>query len=274
MTLRSALSVAVLSTLLASPLACSSDSDAAPAGYTVDTVCAATTPKLCAGRKGCCDKAKFAYDAAGCEANEKTVCEQNVAEVKAGTMTFDGSKVDACLAKYQQLLDKCFISFEEITTFIADFKVCQVFVGKVAAGGACTRTAQCAPAAGANEQVACTNGKCVLTKLLPEGAACTFAMGVSEFCQTGTFCDADFTKTPPAGTCKKSLAIGETCTGKAFGCGLGNYCDSATQKCVAGKAVGASCGNDLECKSLSCDNTATTCAAGDPLVEPKECNGK
>lgn len=275
MTLRNVLSVAVLSTLLASPLACSSDDEGTTStGYTVDTVCAATTPKICAARKGCCDKAKLAHETAGCEAHEKSKCDLNVAEVKAGTMTFDGSKVDACLAKYQQLLDKCYVSFEEISAFIADLKICQIFVGKVAAGGACSRTEQCAPAAGANEQVACTNGKCVLTKLLPEGSACKYESGSTEFCQSGTYCDADFTKMPIVGTCKKSLAIGESCAGKQFACGLGSYCDMASQKCTEGKAVGAACGSDLECKTLACDGTAKTCSAGDPLVDAKECNGK
>lgn len=273
MTVRSLLSVAALSSFLASPLACSSDDGGGSTnpGYTVDNVCAQTVPKICSARKSCCETAKLTYEQAGCESREKTECDKNVAEVKAGTMTFDGSKVDACVAKYTELLNKCYLTFSEITTFINDFKICQVFVGRVPVGGACERTAQCAPATGNNEQVACTNNKCVLTKLLPEGAACKYEMGVTEYCGANLFCDADFTKMPIVGTCKPSLAIGADCSTKPFGCGLGNRCDMATKKCVEGKAEGAMCANDLECKSLSC---ATTCQKGDPLVEQKECNGK
>lgn len=274
MTFRTALSLVFLSAGLSSPLACSSD-DGGTTGptYTVDNVCAQTLPKVCAARKSCCEKAAFPYDAAGCEANEKTDCDKNVAEVKVGTMTFDGSKVDPCLAKLQPLLDKCYLSFTEISSFIADLKVCQVFVGKVAVGGTCDRDAQCAPPAGANEQVACTSGKCVLTKLLAEGAACKLESGVTEYCASGTFCDADFTKMPYVGTCKKALAVGEACDTKPFGCGLGNNCDMATKKCTAGKAEGAACANDIECASLSC-GTAKTCTKGDPMVDAKQCNGK
>jgi hypothetical protein len=249
-------------------------------GYTLDTVCAQVTPKICAGRKSCCTT-EGAFDEAKCEAFELMKCQANVAEVKAGTMTFDGSHIDECLTKIQPLLDGCVATIPIIEKAVTDLKLCNtIFQGKKMAGDACTEDAQCAQPTAAGSSAGCDakTNQCSTTTFADLGAACAFGAPANTFCKSGLYCDADFTKNPVVGTCKTATALGATCDKTKVNdleCGLGFYCEGTSSACVKAKDGGAACTGAIECQSLACTipmgAKAGTCAPLDPLVKSKEC---
>ena len=262
----------------------SSGAAGAASAYTLDTVCAQIPSKICAARATCCMKEPTGYDAAGCQKHETTQCEANVAEVKAGTMTFDPTHIDDCLAKIQPVFDKCSLSLIDYASLVPTLAECnQIFAGKKATGDACERTAQCAQPSSPDAAAGCddTSKLCTVTSFVGPAGACAFGStgNASSFCKSGLYCDADLTKMPAAGTCKPATALGAPCDkAKAFDleCGLGSYCDGASGVCVAGKAVGSPCAAGLECASLQCDlvmGKNGTCGAQAPLVKPSECTG-
>lgn len=270
------------------PFGCSSDpatgttgdggtSDGSTAAYTLDNVCDQVLPKLCAQRKSCCQSQPGGFNEAQCLAFEKRDCEKNVAEVKAGTMTFDPTNIDACLAKLGPYVDRCRVPISEALLLFNELAtLCKIFAGKVAEGGNCERSEQCATS---GDQLAnCTAGKCKLTKLQGAGATCSFGGPTEEFCKSGLFCDANVAKSPPSGTCKTATVPGQPCDAQNafnFQCGLGYYCDKASAKCTAAKNEGATCENALECNSLDCDippgGATGSCTAVAPIAKDEEC---
>jgi hypothetical protein len=245
--------------------------------YTLDDVCAQIVPKICTMRQPCCTSSGIGYDDAACQANEMSKCQANVAEVNAGTMTFDPTNIDACLSGIQPWVDKCTLSFTDYESVFGALKLCRsVFAGSVAEGGACDRDDQCKMPSDPNASTSCSNGTCTTTTLLAEGAACSYASGTTSICGGGTYCDADFTKQPPTGTCKKPTALGASCDKtKMFDleCGVGNYCDSTSGTCTAGKGAGTSCTQQtaLQCSTWQCDNGQ--CAKANPIVNDTDCKG-
>ncbi len=245
--------------------------------YTLDNVCERTAPRVCAIRKGCCEKTA-GYDEATCLTREREACAKDVAEVRAGTMTFDPARLEACVASLTPLIDKCTLGVEDFGDAAAILKDCHVFAGKLGEGVACTRDNQCAPSTSADAFVGCEEQKktCRTIRILGAGATCELGDGFAAVCGKGLYCDIDFQDPPPRqGTCKTALGLGATCSqAKPLECGLGYYCD-ASNKCVAGKAGGASCTDALQCASLVCQRTNDagpgTCKPVDPIVKKYEC---
>lgn len=242
--------------------------------YTLDDVCERTAPKVCELRKPCCEKT-HGYDEQACLAEAKATCAKDVADARAGRATFRQERIDPCLAKYKPLFEGCYETFSLVTEAAATLKDCQAFEGQLAEGEACERGSQCKPSPDANAVTGCDDKtkRCTTTKLLGEGAACRIGDGASGFCTAGLYCDADFTKAPVVGTCKRATARGAICdTTKQFAleCGLGSYCDKTSGKCTAAKAAGAPCNDNLECERLECDANKT-CAPLKPLVDLNEC---
>lgn len=248
------------------------------AGYTLDDVCQKTQPQGCEWSKACCTQSGFGYDATGCAKNAMAGCEKNVEEVKAGKMTFDPTKVDACLAVYQKLFGQCTLGVHEYLLALDELKTCSLtFQGKLPTGASCDRDAQCAPSADPNVFVGCDDvtGKCTQSKRLSLGATCAVGDAVADFCAPGLYCDAAWSPTPPyPGVCKTATAEGQQCNGfKPYNleCGPGFYCNKGTSLCTKAKVGGATCTETIECQSFSC--SLGKCGALAPLVDQKTCTG-
>lgn len=253
-------------------------SGASSSGYTLDDVCQKTQPQGCEMSKDCCTKSGFGYDANGCLKNALADCEKNVDEVKAGKMTFDPSKVDACLAVYKKLLAECTLGVNEFLLALDELKACSLtFQGKLPTGASCDRDVQCAPSPDPNTFVGCDDvtNKCTQSKRLPQGSNCSVGDGVGDFCAPGLYCDATWAALPPyPGVCKTATALGQKCnTFKPYNleCGAGFYCNKDTSVCTKAKIGGAGCLESLECQSFACE--LGKCAPLDPLVDQQTCTG-
>lgn len=257
------------------------DGSDASATYTLDDVCGRIAPKICAMRKSCCEQAA-SYDEAGCVAHETTECGKDVSDVRAGRATFHPEIVDGCLTRLQPFFDNCYLTFDILYRVADLLRTCRAFEGQLAEGAACERSSQCASPTEARAIVGCDDATktCKVTRFLAEGAACTLASGLPSVCDDGLYCDADLTKSPASGTCKKATPRGAPCDAtKAFDleCGFGSYCAATTRVCTAGKNGGAPCQEDLECASVSCvagTGTGKTCKPPGALVTPSECTGR
>ncbi len=246
--------------------------------YTLDNVCSKVAPQICSAAESCCNTAGFGYDANGCQAASIFQCGKDVAEVKAGTMTFDPSKIDACLAEYQKLLAKCVLSIADFFSLLEGLAPCNsIFQGNLPEGAACQRDAQCALPGTPNTYVGCDEGTktCVHWTRLAEGAQCQLGDGVTDYCETGLYCDVNLVGSPPFnGTCKQATALGAKCDGTNpynLECGLGYYCNASTSLCTVAKVGGASCTTGIECQTFDCE--AGKCTAQEPLVDQGLCTG-
>ena len=240
------------------------------AKYTIDTVCSKIAAPTCAMRKSCCDQAG-AYDEAGCMAEVTAACKLNVADVKAGIMTFDGEFVDACITATQPYSDKCFLNVNDLFGIPEDLEPCtHVFAGQLAAGAACDRTEQCASSVADREFTRCdaSSKKCTTFTFLPLDAACTISAKATKICDEGTYCKAAILD----GKCTANTAFGAACNSNAIvslECGWGNTCDKTTATCVEAGAEGATCTTPVDCKSVTC--TGGMCVKPDPLFTKLQC---
>ncbi|MDI1481432.1 hypothetical protein [Polyangium sp. y55x31] len=262
-------------TLVLGLAACGDDTGGTtpPPKYTLDNVCAQIAPQLCEVRKTCCEKGD-GYDEAACITFETKVCEQNVADVEAGLMTFDGNSIDACLVAMKPYADKCFLTIPDYYKAPEDLAPCsKVFAGKLTEGSNCERDAQCASSVEKREIVACDDDtkKCSATRFLPLDAACKVEANAKELCDQGLYCDYDLLAME--GLCKQARKLGEACTPSPLqlSCGLNAYCDATTKVCTEAKVEGSACQSPLECQSLKCE--AMACAPLDPLFDGDQCKG-
>jgi hypothetical protein len=249
--------------------------------YTLDDVCARTGPVVCNVRKPCCEQTG-GYDEQGCLAHANVDCAKDVEAARAGRETFHPEVIDACLAKLQDIYKSCYLTFDLLNKAEQFVHDCRIFDGTLAEGASCERDGECKAPSDANATVSCeTKTKtCKVTHILADGAACTIADGLPDICGEGLYCDVDFTKKPPAGTCKAKTAIGSHCdSAKQFDleCGFGNYCNTSSAVCTVGKAANEACKSDLECQSLKCNNASDagtgTCNALEPLSKTEQCKG-
>src|SRR5678816_3475647 len=112
---------------------------------TLDTICARLAPAICEMSQNCCFTSGIGYDASGCESQALAECEANVAEVRAGTMRFDPSLLNACLAQYQTLYARCYSSATDTMTIVKELEVCaSMFAGSLPQEAPCERREQCA----------------------------------------------------------------------------------------------------------------------------------
>lgn len=257
-------------------LACGdANTNSTPPKYTVDNVCPQIAPELCTTRENCCLQAG-AYDETGCVTFETGECEKNVADVKAGKMTFDGESIDPCIEAVKPYADKCRLTIPDFYSAPTDLAVCaKVFAGTLPEGSVCERDAQCASSPSDKEFVRCDKGtkKCTTIRFLAKDAACTLSTGTNEFCDEGLYCNANILTMK--GTCQTATPLGSPCTLNAGGfsleCGLGYYCDSTTKVCAKAKAGGEACSFLLDCQSLKCTNSV--CTDPDPLYGKEQCTG-
>lgn len=238
-------------------------------GYTLDNVCAKLPVATCEERKECCEKGS-GFDQAGCEARERTECEANVAEVKAGTMTFHPENIAPCFAMLEPYGEQCFLTLSDLYTFLEEFKICHIFTDQRALGETCERRSQCATSEVEDEAIGCNEGTCSVVRFLAEGAACSVTSQDS-FCTGGLYCDAD--AETMEGTCEKAAAVGDDCSSNPLVCGLDSYCDPTAGLCTAPKAGGDACTSHIECQSFVCDAATSQCNPIRILSSELECKG-
>jgi len=244
------------------------------AKYTIENVCTKTPALYCAVRESCCTQAMSGYEESGCLTDVTTECEKNVADVKAGIMTFDGESIDTCLAALQPFSDICFLEIADLKQLPGALAPCaKVFMGQLKDGETCERTSQCQSSLSDREFVQCDDStkKCKTTRFLPIDSPCKISQTTSEFCDDGLYCDFDLLSMK--GTCKTSTPLGGACNPGTLSleCGLGYKCDPMTSVCVEAGDEGAACTTPLDCKSAKC--SSQMCAKADPMFKSKECTG-
>jgi hypothetical protein len=253
-------------------LACGGEdaSGTSSAGYTLETVCDQVAPKVCELRSPCCTAAGTGFDRAGCEADFKSKCNEDVKAVNAGDETFDPSGIDACLAKLPAIFAKCTLTQLDIVTTILDIRICNAFEGKKGEGASCTRNSECQQSDDSNTFVSCNDQTKLCTRLTVAnlGDGCGATTGA--VCDQGLYCDAPVITSP--GTCKTATAKGQSCARPAIAnpeCGIGAYCDGTSGTCVEAKAAREACTLPGECASGQCE--AGGCSVGIPFVNGAEC---
>ena len=224
----------------------------------LDGICAKIASATCtSGLEVCCTKHGLPYDHGNCTSNVTTVCDAAVAEVKAGTRTYDASKADECLSALRSLYSTCSVP---LLTFIKAYPPCnQLLNGSTPLGGSCTNDAECHAAPGALANCG-AGGRCENLSVVGKGAPCAFGGSTPALCDTGLYCSTPGSGAP--GTCKTAKGIGSTCGGSFdTACGFGNSCNGRI--CAPGLPQGSSCSSNLECASWSCPSGS----CGDPNVE-------
>ncbi len=170
------------------------------AGYTLENVCQKTQPQGCEWAKDCCTTSGFGYDKSGCEKRALGDCEKSVAEVKAGKMSFDPTKVDACLAAYKKLLSQCTVGVNDLYLALDELKACSyAFQGKVPTGSSCDRDADCAPSADPNVFVGCDDAAKGAARPQAASARADAAIGdqIAGFIAARLYCEMRRGPAPP-----------------------------------------------------------------------------
>jgi hypothetical protein len=214
------------------------------------------------------------------------------AGVEDGTIKYDEDKASACI----DLLGDTDCDFAGLDQ---DNPCEEIFIGTVPTGGQCVTDLQCANfgecefTGTCDPDITCCTGTCagsvtesalggpcgdelhvcaansfckppasgsgagVCTALITtEGGACE----AIEACANPMYCNINFTTGD--GACKKPAPSGAACSlMDLLPCADSReYCDATTQRCVADAAVGATCGNGVQCVGYaSCVNG--TCLA-------------
>jgi hypothetical protein len=198
--------------------------------------------RYCSLVTGCCSEVGNQNDPKICRSAVASVMGANVASLENGRASFDAQAAEQCLEELDAFMASCSPASEHPA-------VCgQVVRGKVAAGGACRWTNDCAPASGAT--VFCqfdheaAQGECVQQPPPVEGMACD-----------ETACDADPTLYCDfsAGTCAARPGAGGACD-IDIPCGPGTRCVGT--QCAAEQPIGGDCSLGQPCAAGS------YCAAG------------
>ena len=249
---------------------CGSDDEDDGRTYTLDEVCAETVPVICKKRESCCTASGVGFDQAGCEAHEMAECMQNVSDVEAGLMEFDGSKVDACIDAFDAFLAQCRVPLADLVRNLQSLRPCAgVWTGQKDIGAACTRGAECKPSADANTFTNCSDqGRCQRVTIVGNGDGCNLTGDDVRICADGLYCD---TQLVGNATCKQAVAVGQSCDPLQQDCSLGAYCAIGSQSCDAAHGAGEDCVVFSQCESLSC--TGGQCDPAEPIVGGQECTG-
>jgi hypothetical protein len=232
-------------------------------GYTLDDICSQLPQKVCQSRASCCNQT-YGYNQPNCESVEKQDCDEMVAEVKAGTRTFDPAMVDVCLADVQPLLDKCLFTGDMEGALYKAINTCgKIFPGTGTPGSPCTMQSDCAPSSDPNGYFGCSgqNNQCFQGTILSQGAPCNYYLNV---CDDGLACATD-SISDQEGTCTAVTPIGDSCSTSNH-CGLGNYCTN--NACQVAKQTGT-CSNFHHCASLNCEGGQ--CAPSAPIIRQADC---
>lgn len=203
-----------------------------------------------------------------------------------GTMAFDGTWADACVAKQAAnipappascdgLPGKDMILDHHGTPSFHQIPECRkLWVGLVQQGGACDYEAQCAEGLACADDgtgtyvcqpVGTAGTACILDRRCDDGLICNAKLhqcgslgGVgaaclySSECQNGLLCASSKCATP--------IPLGGSCAGVLGGCTPGTGCSFSTSTCVSLQPDGASCSFSGECLGR-CDTTLGKCVS-------------
>ncbi len=251
---------------------------ATTSSYTLADVCEKTAPIGCDLDKPCCEASGYGFDKEGCVKRAIAECKHYVAEVQAGTMQFDPTPIDACIAAFEPLMQKCVPSADDLFPVFDALEPCtQIWKGSLKEGAPCDWDAECAQSDDPNVYVSCDDDLkiCRHFRKLGPNEACELSVTAPGACAPGLFCDAFLAGAPPyKGVCKPATAPGQQCnTFKPYDleCGLGFYCNDSTGVCTSAKPGGATCIETIECQTLTCD--LGQCAPQEPLVNQAICTG-
>ena len=245
--------------------------------YSLDELCPAIVPRICSLREDCCNLTGFGYSKVGCEATELAECQQNVDDVKAGLLTYDGTLVPACLSATEDLNAQCLVIAADIALILREVEPCaDIFNGTLPEGGACSRSEQCAPYPDPDVFESCDDdtGLCQTIELLGLDEPCALSGPVLRLCDTGLFCDLSVVDASTSGTCRPATPENAPCDTTRFPdleCGLGFHCNDISGVCTRGLSGGSACNEDVECLSFNCD--ATGCEHPQTLVDQERCTG-
>ena len=272
------------------PLACSS-SDPAPGTSSQGGAGGAsaladfldrTADAICDNVGACCQDHGYAYDAKGCHAWFAGQINPAYAMETLGA-TIDAAAIDECVARATEYASAC-VPSEAVRRAYED-ACARVVTGPKAIGEVCSHDHECAQPAGGQGAAKCyqpsaAGGDTVCMIRLPpeqglpcratvpsfsecsrdDALFCSFSTGKCETkqplgspcldtggCLAGSSCRS--------GTCLAQGAPGEDCGGYADGCADGDACDPVTKLCVARLPDGADCTQNLDCRSVSCQDT-------------------
>ncbi len=180
-------------------------------------------------------------------------CVEAQTEFDSGYLTFDDSKLPACLAALKSAPCEAREDPAECAA---------LFVAHQSVGAPCFTARDCKTGS------ACLNAQCPGTckPLGGEGQPCDVG------CLPGLDCGSNT-------ICVKPPAVGQACPD--FRCATGAYCDSIDKMCKAQKDTGAACTTALECKSEVCRGQLCAlhgrlndpCSVTDPCLFGLACDG-
>ncbi len=215
------------------------------AGPPLATVCNTIATATCTKAfQSCCTSKGFGWDDVACFDVARAWCDDGRDGVAAGKTTYDPAYADACAKAWTAATTACSL---HLLDYLENQAACsQMFNGKTAPGGVCTRNTDCHANPGQTAWCDESSKRCRAYQVVGAGASCTYFGATIRYCDTGLYCD--FSGAP---VCKKATPIGGTCFGvDDTSCGIGNTCRAG--KCAKGLAPGASCTRDLECASWEC----------------------
>lgn len=208
----------------------------------------------CAALERCCAAASIEFTRATCQPDLSTAFERAFEDLRALNTRYDADMAARCVTALEAQFADCRID----PTPDVDAACGNVFEGALAIGDICVDDAECA-----DSQAAATFCKAELGTAtdscqprLLEGETC-FLAG----CDSGLFCDINSLTCVPSVTNGECFLITD-CPNDAF-------C-SVNLRCEPKRDGGASCVNDLECKSGICGNDAL-CQSD--LATPSSCAG-
>jgi hypothetical protein len=230
-----------------------------------------------------------------CREDKKRVCIRSTASIRdslaAKRVELKADALDACLTAMLAPDGTCSTYVDELPWLEAC--KAEVWVGKVAAGGACFFDHDCAGApknaeCGADQKCAalptagspCLNGvSCaadffcgpgtICTQKLAENAPCTS----NDQCQEKLFCDTTVTPTP---VCSARKPGGAACTSD-LGCVSGDCvpgrCAGTNQSCYTDSQCGGHCATSTAFCTVGFDYTCNTTAGHCDVVTTQPCSG-
>jgi len=272
--------------------ACGGD-DAITVNATQDNFCDQIAQVACHNMYQCCTEGEIESrlnvseprTELQCRADFSLRCDRSAADLKdslaAGRVTFDATKLDACLNSIVAPTDVC----SDVVMELPWKTACKdsAWVGTVATGGACLFDFDCT---GAPDSFCGPNQKCQMkpTAGFPCGTGCASAY----YCGTNNTCAPRLAEGAPCtGTtqCAKDLYCDTTqtmpvCAGRK---GAGEACTSnlgcVSNECIPGTCMGTSqqCYTDTQCNSRCANNgafctTAYNCGAGNCSISGISCS--
>ena len=260
---------------------CKSGDDAA-APISQDQLPGVLAGAVCDSLGSCCAAASFVFDSTNCRAAGTAELKATIQDMLTPAVKYDAQAAGDCMAELKGRI-KC-----GDTNAAEDIPACdRVFVGTLAAGQTCTKSAECVAPGYCNQDF--TTGQSVCTAPTGGTALVRGKAGdtCSASCADATSCNVfqapvpgppgtvgDPTQPAPTlvacygsdslycdGTCQKLKAIGESCSSPEA-CQTGLFCDFNSAICTAPHPNGAVCSSDYECQSDHCSADPATGADG------------